>query len=324
LERQPQPALACWRWNHLRFFPAPRERAKSSGSALLGAATGLETTSLRFKQSTDWKFAPFAICAGKHVLCEKPMALSASDCDAMIAAQRKARKVLMIGTQRRHSPSLTGFTERIHNGIIGKVLYAWMNDFRRDWRKMYQNREDEIANNWRFSNKRSGGLTFEMSIHGIDMCNWIMDSPPIEIAGMGGFNNPKLLPRETTDHIGILVRYQNNAQLTYGASLYGSGGDGPDIISGVDGSTFVEGSKMIVLRRDYWRPYNESPALSNEAFDLPRGNATTEMHRYFSRAIRGGVPPYPDGYNGKMAVQIARAAEMSYVEKRYISVDEVP
>ena len=265
-----------------------------------------------------------AFQAGKHVLCEKPMALYASECDEMIAAQEKAGKVLMIGTQRRHTPSRVAFVQRIHEGVIGKVLYAWMNDFRRDWRKMYTSREEEIRKNWRFSNSRSGGITFEMSVHGIDFCNWIMASPPVEVVGMGGFNNPKLLPRETTDHIGIMVKYANDAQLTYGATLFSSGGDGPDVISGVDGSAFTEGNTMKVLRRAYWRPRGDPPELRNEEFQLPGGDGTAEMHRYFMNAMQGKVRPYPDGYDGKMGVQIARGAEISYIDKKYLRIDKVP
>src|SRR5262249_1120765 len=43
-----------------------------------------------------------ALQAGKHVFCEKPMALTVADCNEMIAASEKARKAIQIGTQRRH------------------------------------------------------------------------------------------------------------------------------------------------------------------------------------------------------------------------------
>lgn len=264
-----------------------------------------------------------ALNAGKHVYCEKPMALQPADCDAMIAAQRRSGRVLLIGTQRRHTPAHMEFTRRIHDGAIGQVLSAWMNDFRRDWRRMFKTEEEEIRGNWRYSNARSGGLTFEMSIHGIDHCNWIMQSEPVEVVAMGGIHNPKLRKRDSSDHIGFTVRYANGAQLVYGASLYSSGGYGPDVITGADGSAVADGGTMIVRRADYGQLGGRAPGPAEEKFELPKGNGNVGIHRHFVDAIQGRVTPTADGFDGKRGVQIARAVETSAREKRYVRIAEL-
>lgn len=264
-----------------------------------------------------------AFAADKHVLCEKPMALFPHECDAMIAAQTKAGRVLMIGTQRRHSPPLVEFVRRVHEGTIGTMLYAWMNDFRRDWRRMYSTEEEEIRKNWRYSNERSGGITFEMSIHGIDFCNWLMNSEPVEVVGMGGFHDPLLRKRESTDHAGLLVRYANGAQLSYGATLYSAGGHGPDVFSGTLGSAFMEGNTMKILRRDYGMVNPPANLVPNESIPLSGGNGNQEMHRHFAEAMQGKFKPTADGFEAKQGVQIARAAEISYVQKRYVRIAEL-
>lgn len=264
-----------------------------------------------------------ALQAGKHVFCEKPMALYPEECDAMLVAQARAKRILLIGTQRRHTPSLVEFVRRVHGGEIGDILYAWMNDFRRDWRRLYTNEVDEVKYNWRYSNARSGGLTFEMSIHGIDFCNWLMNSEPVEVVGMGGRHNSLLRPRETTDHAGLLVRYTNGAQLTYGASLYSAGGHGPDVFSGTLGSAFLEKDRMRLLRQDYGMVTPPVGLMPDEQVPLPPGNGNVGMHRHFVAAMQGQVKPTADGHDGKRGVLIARAAEMSYVQKRYIRIAEL-
>lgn len=261
-----------------------------------------------------------AFGAGKHVLCEKPMALYPADCDEMIAAQERAGRVLLIGTQRRHAPTHVEFVRRVHDGAIGKVLNAWMNDFRRDWRRMFKTEAEEIRGNWRYSNERSGGLAFEMSIHGIDHCNWIMNSAPVEVVAMGGVHNPRLRQRESSDHLGLIVRYANGAQLTYGASLYSAGGYGPDVISGTNGSAFIQGNRMEIRRRDYGVVGGLGDFVAEESFPLPAGSANVAMHQHFAAAMQGKVTPTADGAAGKMAVEIARAAENSAKEKRFVGI----
>lgn len=304
-----------------------RTQAKASGARLhtdyrkLLEDPAIDAVIIVTPNDTHRDPAIAAFDAGKHVFCEKPMALHPADCDAMMAAQRRAGRVLQIGTQRRHTPSYVEFVRQVHSGIVGQVLHGWMNDFRRDWRRMYPTEEEDVRKNWRFSAERSGGITFEMSIHGIDFFNWLMNSPPVEVVGMGGFHNPLLLPRDTTDHTGLLVRYANGAQVTYGASLYASGGYGPEVISGTTGATFMDGDHLRLLRRDY-RHAPDAPPDLDERRPLPKGNGNVAMFRHFAQAMQGKERPTPDGQAGKVGVMIARAGEISYREKRYVKMSE--
>src|SRR5688500_16105636 len=63
-----------------------------------------------------------AAAAGKHILCEKPMAMSAGECDAMIAAADRAGITLQIGFMRRYSESFLQAKERLDSGEIGRVV----------------------------------------------------------------------------------------------------------------------------------------------------------------------------------------------------------
>ena len=63
-----------------------------------------------------------ALKAGKHVLCEKPMAVTLEECEAMVAAARESGKYLMIGQNQRLAKAHAKAKELIEQGAIGKVL----------------------------------------------------------------------------------------------------------------------------------------------------------------------------------------------------------
>ena len=63
-----------------------------------------------------------ALKAGKHVLCEKPMATNLADCEAMVAAAKESGKLLMIGQNQRLTAAHMMARKMIEDGVIGKVI----------------------------------------------------------------------------------------------------------------------------------------------------------------------------------------------------------
>ena len=64
-----------------------------------------------------------ALKAGKHVLCEKPMALSLDDCKAMVKAAEESGKQLMVGQIGRYTPSFVKAKEIYDSGMIGELFF---------------------------------------------------------------------------------------------------------------------------------------------------------------------------------------------------------
>jgi predicted dehydrogenase len=89
--------------------------------------------------------------AGTHVLCEKPMALNAKDCDEMIAACRANNVKLGIAYYRRFYPVLERIRQIIASGEIGKPVLAQMNAFE------YVNLAPEHPRHWFLEKEKSGG-----------------------------------------------------------------------------------------------------------------------------------------------------------------------
>lgn len=268
--------------------------------------------------------------AGKHVLCEKPMAMNVTDCKAMVAAGDRNKKALQIGTQRRHSPDYVALEKKIRDGLVGNILYGWVNAFRVDWLKLFEDPREDEEKNWRMRQDLSGGVIYEQGIHSLDLFNWLIGSKPVTITCLGGNNNMRLQKRDSWDHAGVVVQYENGALMTFGGNLYSCGGPGPDVLFG-DKATLTFGrfgsSQATLSTRTYWRPFGmgEDPNSSQEKVELPKVNTlpTYLMWTYFFDAITGKKPVFPSGRDHIPALQIARGALQSMAEGRHVPADEV-
>ncbi len=269
--------------------------------------------------------------AGKHVLCEKPLTIDVADTREIIAAVDRTRRVLQVGTQRRHSPGFQALADQVHKGLIGNVLYGWNQTFRADWRKLHPDPETDSRINWRMKQSEGGAVVYEMGIHLLDLFNWFIDSDVEEVTCMGGTHNKRLQKRDSWDHAGLVVRYTNGALMTYGGNLYSCGGPGPNILFG-DGATLELGDRdsdnAVVRRRPYWRPFNtvESPESGAETIVLPASDLDTTFLQYehFIEAVQGKKLPFPTARQHLAAVQIARGSLLSAAEHRHVTAAEIP
>lgn len=108
-----------------------------------------------------------ALAAGKHVLCEKPMALFAADCSRMIDAAKQNKRLLMIGQVLRFFPEYEYLTDFVKSGRYGRVVSATFNRScgLPDW------------SSWLPVETRSGGAILDLLIHDIDMALALFGMP---------------------------------------------------------------------------------------------------------------------------------------------------
>jgi len=267
--------------------------------------------------------------AGKHVLCEKPLTLTLGETRDIIAASDRTGRVVQVGTQSRHAPGYQVLAQKIHDGLIGEVLYGWAQTFRNDWIKLYPNPEEDSRKNWRMKQSEGGSVVYEMGIHTIDVFNWLINSHPVEITALGGTHNKKLEKRDSWDHASVVVRYDNGALLTYGGNLYAGANPGPDFLYGDERTIEIGGRgarEATVYRQDYWRPYGQTGARTEkEVVELPPMEADPSILQYahFLKAVQGEAPPFPSARDHMPAVLIARASQLSQAEGRHIKASEV-
>ena len=107
--------------------------------------------------------------AGKHVLCEKPMALSSAQCEEMIATAKECGKQLMIAQCLRFHPDYLYLKKAVEEGTYGKLLHLEMNRLSAYPIWGYEN--------WFSFTEKSGGCILDMHIHDIDMARFLLGEP---------------------------------------------------------------------------------------------------------------------------------------------------
>jgi myo-inositol 2-dehydrogenase/D-chiro-inositol 1-dehydrogenase len=114
------------------------------------------------------EIASAALAAGKHLLLEKPMALSLHECDELIALARTHNRIFAVGHELRLSSLWGKAKELIASGFIGEPKYALIELSRRPYRFG--------SENWRYDITRVGSWILEEPIHFFDLARWYLSS----------------------------------------------------------------------------------------------------------------------------------------------------
>ncbi|MGD6832427.1 Gfo/Idh/MocA family protein [Sutcliffiella halmapala] len=117
-----------------------------------------------------------AIEAGKHVIVEKPLAMTLEDADRVIAAAKKCKVKATVAFQKRYNRPILQMREKLENGSFGKMMHAttsvrWYRD------QSYYNQDS-----WRGTAAMDGGALMNQSIHNIDLLRWMM-GPVRKVSG---------------------------------------------------------------------------------------------------------------------------------------------
>lgn len=141
------------------------------------------------------------IAAGKDLYGEKPMCLSAADCEEVVKAANASSQIVQIGFQRRADPRFLETMQLLHDGELGDLVEArvcWSNA----WGPLY---------NWFGKRERSGDWMVEQAVHNWDVLNWALGCLPVRALGMGrgGLYSEKQPDRDVTDYYSALVEYEN-------------------------------------------------------------------------------------------------------------------
>lgn len=157
--------------------------------------------------------------AGKHVFCEKSMAMTPADCKLMYDTYRKTGKVMFIGQQRLFDPKYIKAMEMVHSGTIGDIVsiraYWYRNN---DWRREVPSPELERKINWRLYKEYSCGLLTELATHQLQVGNWAMKMIPEKVSGMGDLMFWKD-GRDVYDSVNLIYHYPNGVKMSYESQI---------------------------------------------------------------------------------------------------------
>jgi len=150
--------------------------------------------------------------AGKHVLCEKPMAISAAECQAMIAAAKRANRKLMIGYRCHFEQYNLHAIERVKNGSIGRptLITAEHGFFAQ-------------PNQWRLDRPMSGGGSMmDIGIYSLNAARYLSGEEPIEVSAMESTDKSDPRFKNVEDRIDWQMRFPSGL-IANCVSSYSSG-----------------------------------------------------------------------------------------------------
>ena len=164
--------------------------------------------------NTHAKLALQCLKAGRHVVCEKPLAITTAECDAMIAAAKKAGVVLSTYHNRHWDGCILSAIDHIKkNKRIGEIVRVEARMGERaqpgDW--------------WRGSRSISGGILYDWGVHLLEYSLQLIDSEVVEVSGFAksGYWAPKTKWKKDTieDEASATIRFRNGVwmQLTISA-----------------------------------------------------------------------------------------------------------
>ncbi len=249
--------------------------------------------------------------AGKHIFCEKPIALSLEEADSMIEECQRHNVKLQIGFMRRFDPEFILAKKRLNEGVIGEPLLI-----------KSTGRGPGLPPEWALDMKKSGGMLAEVGSHDFDSLMWFAESRLEWVEATAAnyrcselkekypffYDTAVVLGSFENGKIGIIdiscpVRYGYDARM----EILGS--EGMMVVGDVKMHDFnycVKDKGIVNLQYSSWRQ------RFKEAY--------VEEMRYFIKSVIDNVPPLVSGEDGKRSLAAVIASNLSIKKGRRIKV----
>ncbi len=264
------------------------------------------------------RYALDAIAAGKHVLCEKPLALNAADCEEMLQAARDAGVIHATNFNQRARTAAGRMKRYIDDGYIGTPYHTsiW-------WGMTMQEDARPDVLSWRFRAEQGGGTVYEL-IHVLDMARFLngeverICSLLNTAEGRRAFVDvSKEIAVEVPDSSVFLMQHVNGSYTVAHTSFVTRGighREAPRIdIAGSSGRIVSDGLHSLLG--------NSGPHGHLQELD-PGAPHPTPYHQFVEAAIAGDQSMIDTGFEaGLEAARLADAARVSWQEKRWININ---
>lgn len=201
------------------------------------ADSSIDVAAILLPHHVHAQFALRALAAGKHVLVEKPMALTLADCAEMIQAADANRRVLAVGHVLRFREAHRAARESISSGAIGAPVHTI--------RHRYAKRGSETQQlEWSRDAKASGGLLYGNGSHEVDAALWMLNERPVKVYARAGALDPDDL--RGASELSVLVELEGGSHFTLTMSRGVSRSVWEQWTVGTQGSIHLQGNRVSV------------------------------------------------------------------------------
>jgi predicted dehydrogenase len=244
--------------------------------------------------------------AGKHVLCEKPMANSAIDCERMIAASRKADRKLMIAYRCRLEPTNLRAIELIRQGYVGTLQTIHSDDG-------FNMRPGE----WRLSKQMAGGgPLMDVGIYSLQACRYLTGEEPVEVSGASSVIDRDGRFKEVEENLVWTMRFPSGVVTTC-VTTYGANLGNRYRASGSKG--WLDSDPAFSYEGLHLRGQGAGEAIDQATDDPPPRQFTREAD-HFAQSILENREPVTPGEEGRRDMRLIEAIYQSCRENRPIGV----
>lgn len=258
-----------------------------------------------------------AMRAGKHVIVEKPMALSLADANAMIRVAEETGRKLCVVLQNRYNPPMQDLKRVVESGRLGRLL---LGNATVRWYRTQEYYEDDWHGTWAMD----GGALMNQSIHHIDALQWLMGAPQSVFA-----YTATLAHRMEAEDTGVaVVRFRSGAlgviegsTITYPENLEGS-----VAVFAERGSLKVGGTAL--NRKVIWKVEgeleHEKEWLTRDQLDPASvyGTSHSAVIADMISAVLDDRPPKTNGYEARKSVALVLAIYESARSGRPVEVGD--
>jgi predicted dehydrogenase len=248
----------------------------------------------------------------KHVIIEKPMALSTNDADNMIKTAESSGVKLCVCHQNRFNSSIQKLRKALEQGSFGRLINGTA--------RILWNRNENYYKQapWRGTWALDGGTLMNQCIHNIDLLQWMMGGEVDTVYSQSG---TFLRDIEAEDFGAILLKFKNGSVgiVEGSACVYPKNLEETLSIFGEKGTAVIGG--LAVNKIETWRfeanEESEELALKSQEEDPDSvyGFGHTPLFKDMIDAINSNRDPLIDGKQGKIAMEIILAAYKSRLNK---------
>lgn len=233
-----------------------------------------------------------ALRAGKHVLCEKPMAVTMEQCREMVAQAERSGKYLMIGQNQRFAPAHVKAKQLLESGVIGTVR-TFKTCFGHDGPDNWS--IDSGTSNWFFDKSKSAfGAFADLGVHKTDLICFLLNSRVAEVqASITTLDklDKEGRPVEVDDNAVCIYRMESGAvgTMTASWSYYGRE-DNSTVLYGTEGIMGIYADpqhSIVVHKKDGGTLYYDTDAIQTNACQTNSGI----IDAFVDALSRGEEPP---------------------------------
>lgn len=288
----------------------PEARYSCANFAAIAANPQVEAVYIILPTGLHAEWAERAFAAGKHVMCEKPMALSSAQCERMIAAGQRAGKKLMIGYRCHFEPYNRAAMELAAKGKLGDLRLIRTEH-------SYRLGPATPATNWRIARAQTGGGPLEdYGIYGLQAALYLSGEMPTRLSASAF--RPQGDPRfaEVFAHVAVQMHFPNGAVAQIVTS-YDSAGINMVEARGTEGALRMQpatgyGGNTLVLE------------TGRERRALEPGDPEVQfaaMLDHLAAAVREGVAVLTPGEMGLRDLRLMEAIYASAASGRSVALD---